>query len=187
MAALVAQTVVLPGETTWGAIISGLTTDIERISSQRVELAEQIEETFLAHPLGKVLVTLCGFGPRTGARTLTEIGHPARFADGGRLAAYAGLAPIDRRSGKSINNSSASRRGNHRLKNAMFLAAFVAVQHDPNAKAYYAKKRAEGKRHNAAVICVARRRYDLIQAMLTTATNHDPNYNETLENLKKVA
>ena len=43
------------------------------------------------------------------------------------------------------------------------------------------------QRHNAAVICVARRRYDLIQAMLTTATNHDPNYNETLENLKKVA
>ncbi len=187
VAALAAQTVVLPGETTWGEIISGLTTDIERIIGQRTELAGQIEETFLAHPLGKVLVTLCGFGPRTGARTLAEIGDPARFADGGRLAAYAGLAPIDRRSGKSINNSAASRRGNHRLKNAMFLAAFVAVQHDPNAKAYYARKRAEGKRHNAAVICVARRRCDLIHAMLTTATTYDPHHTEKLENLKRAA
>jgi transposase len=185
--ALDAQTVTLPGETTWGAIISGLTNDIERIAAQRAELATQIEETFLAHPLGKVLVTLCGFGPRTGARTLAEIGDPARFADGGRLAAYAGLAPIDRRSGKSINNSTASRRGNHRLKNAMFLAAFVAVQHDPNAKAYYARKRAEGKRHNAAVICVARRRCDLIHAMLTTQTAYDPHHTEKLENLTKAA
>lgn len=187
IAALAVQTVVLPGETTWGKIIRGLSIDIERISKQRVELATQIEETFLAHPLGKVLVTLWGFGPRTGARTLAEIGDPARFADGGRLAAYAGLAPIDRRSGKSINNSAASRRGNHRLKNAMFLAAFVAVQHDPKAKAYYARKRAEGKRHNAAVICVARRRCDLINDMLTTGTAYDPQHTEKLENLTKAA
>jgi transposase len=186
-AALAAQTVVLPAETTWGEIISGLINDIERISTQRVGLAEQIEEAFLAHPLGKVLVTLCGFGPRTGARTLAEIGDPARFADGGRLAAYAGLAPVDRRSGKSINNSAASRRGNHRLKNAMFLAAFVATQHDPHAKAYYARKRAEGKRHNAAVICVARRRCDLIHAMLTSKTAYDPQHTENLEKHRKAA
>ena len=55
-----------------------------------------------------------------------------------------------------------------RLKHPLFLAAFVAIQHDPNAKAYYDRKRAERKGHNAAVICVARRRYDLILAMLTT-------------------
>ena len=127
----------------------------------------------MAHPLGKVLVTLCGFGPRTGARTLAEIGDPQRFANGGRLAAYAGLAPVDRRSGRSINSSSQSRAGNHRLKNAMFLAAFVAAQHDPAAKAYYQRKRAEGKKHNAAVICLARKRCDIILAMLKTASPYD--------------
>jgi transposase len=125
--ALAAQSVTLPGEDTWGQIIVGLVADLERIFEQRRQLGEQIEEVFLSHPLGKVLVTLCGFGPRTGARTLAEIGDPTRFKDGGRLAAYAGLAPVDRRSGKSINNVAASRRGNHRLKNAMFLAAFVTT------------------------------------------------------------
>ena len=178
--ALEAQTVTLPGENTWGEIITGLIADLERIFQQRKELGEQIEQVFLSHPLGKVLVTLCGFGPRTGARTLAEIGDPTRFKDGGRLAAYAGLAPVDRRSGKSLNNASASRRGNHRLKNAMFLAAFVATQHDPNAKAYYERKRAEGKGHNAAIICVARRRCDLIHAMLTTSQAYDPNRSEYL-------
>ena len=178
--ALDAQTVTLAGEDTWGEVIVGLVADLDRIHTQRHALGKQIETVFLEHPLGQVLVTLCGFGPRTGARTLAEIGDPTRFANGGRLAAYAGLAPIDRRSGKSINAAAASRRGNHRLKNAMFLAAFVAVRHDPHARTYYERKRAEGKKHNAAIICVARRRCDLIWAMLTTGTAYDPNRAENL-------
>jgi transposase len=172
-AALDAQTITLPGEAAWGRVIADLCSDLDRIISHRDQLAVEIEEVFMAHPLGKVLVTLCGFGPRTGARTLAEIGDPQRFADGGRLAAYAGLAPVDRRSGRSINSSSQSRSGNHRLKNAMFLAAFVAAQHDPTAKAYYRRKRAEGKKHNAAVICLARKRCDIILAMLKTASAYD--------------
>jgi transposase len=173
-AALDAQTITLPAEDTWGEVIADLLGDLERISTRRGELATQIEEAFLSHPLGQVLVTLCGFGPRTGARTLAEIGDPARFANGSRLAAYAGLSPTDWRSGRSINGAFQHRGGNHRLKNAMFLAAFVATQHDPDARAYYQRKRDEGKKHNAAVICVARRRCDLIHAMLTNATPYDP-------------
>lgn len=66
-AALDAQTVTLPAEATWGDVISDLLSDLERTSGQRDELETVIEEVFLSHPLGKVLVTLCGFGPRTGA------------------------------------------------------------------------------------------------------------------------
>ena len=172
--AVEAQTVTLPAEEAWGEVISDLLGDLDRVQSRRDELAGSIEEVFLSHPLGQVLVTLCGFGPRTGARTLAEIADPHRFDNGGRLAAYAGLAPTNRRSGTSINGTFQHRGGNHRLKNAMFLAAFVATQHDPAAKAYYERKRAEGKKHNAAVICVARRRCDLILAMLKTATPYDP-------------
>lgn len=172
-AALEAQTVTLAAEATWGEVIADLMSDLERITARRTQLAATIEEVFLSHPLGAVLVTLCGFGPRTGARTLAEIGDPNRFDSGNRLAAYAGLAPTDRRSGKTINSTSRNRGGNHRLKNAMFIAAFVATRHDPAARAYYHKKRDEGKKHNAAVICVARRRCDLILAMLKTATPYD--------------
>ena len=127
----------------------------------------------MGHPLGKVLASLCGFGPRTGARTLAEIGDPHRFADGGRLASYAGLAPVDWQSGRSAV-ARKPRGGNHRFKNAMFTAAFVATQHDPDARAYYQRKRSQGKRHNAAVICVARRRCNIILAMLKTQTPYQP-------------
>jgi hypothetical protein len=71
-----------------------------------------------------------------------------------KLAAYVGLAPVTRQSGTSLAGESGSRRGNRRLKNAMFLAVFASLR-DPASKAFYDRKRAEGKRHNAAVICPA--------------------------------
>ena len=88
---------------------------------------------------------------------------------------YAGLAPVTRQSGKSINGESKSRRGNHRLKNAMFLAAFASLR-SPDSKAFYDRKRAEGKRHNAALICLARRRCNVILAMLRTGQTYNPRH-----------
>ena len=172
-AALAAQSITVTAEATWAETISDLAGDLDRVCEQRDQLAGDIEAAFLEHPLGKVLVSMCGFGPRTGARTLAEIGDPHRFADGSRLASYAGLAPVDWQSGRSAT-ARKPRGGNHRLKNAMFTAAFVAAQHDPDARAYYQRKRTEGKRHNAAVVCVARRRCDIILAMLKTQTPYQP-------------
>ena len=180
-AALEAQTVT--AETAWGDAISDLAGDLDRVQQRRDQLAADINEAFEAHPLGKVLTSLCGFGPRTGARTLAEIGDPHRFDNGSRLAAYAGLAPVDRQSGQS-HHTRKPRGGNHRLKNAMFTAAFVATQHDPDARACYQRKRSEGKRHNAAVICVARRRCNIILAMLKTQTPYQP---PPLESLPQAA
>ncbi len=164
---------------TWEKVICALIDDLNRIQAHRTELATDIAEAFLQHPLGQILHTLTGFGPRTGARTLAEIGDPHRFKNGSRLAAYAGLAPVNHRSGKSTNRTSQHPGSNHRLKNAMFLAAFVAIQHDPTAKAYYQRKRSEGKHHNAAVIRVARRRCDLILAMFKTQTPYNPQHPRT--------
>ena len=178
-AALRAQTVTVVAEATWGETIGDLAADLDRIIARRHRLEADIEGAFLEHPLGKVLNTMCGFGPRTGARTLAEIGDPHRFANPARLAAYAGLAPVDRQSGRS-HRTRRARGGNHRLKNAMYIAAFVATQHDPDARGYYLRKRAQGKDHNAAVICVARRRCNIILAMLKTGTPYQPRQPEKL-------
>lgn len=72
-AALDTQTLTIPAAETWGQVVRELLNDIERVQHQRDRLADQIEEAFLSHPFGQVLVTPCGFGPRTGARTLAEI------------------------------------------------------------------------------------------------------------------
>ena len=169
-----AQTVTLPGETTWGEIITELTEALDRTQTQRADLAARIEQTFGSHPLAPYLLTIPGVGTTTGARLLTEIGNPHRFANGSRLASYAGLAPVTRRSGRTINNTRRNPAGNHRLKNAMYWTAFSATQHDPHAQAHYQRKRAEGKHHTTAVISVARRRCNLILAILKNQTPYNP-------------
>jgi transposase len=165
MKALAAQNVTVPAEAAAGRVIAELARELDRLHQRRDALEKEIEEAFLAHPFGEILASMPGIGPRTGARILAEIGDGSGFASGAKLAAYAGLAPVTRQSGTSLNAETRSRRGNHRLKNAMFLAAFASLR-DPASKAFYDRKRAEGKRHNAALICLARRRCDVILAML---------------------
>jgi transposase len=172
-AVLAAQNVTVPAEAATGRVIAELAGELDRVCTRRDALAAEIEETFLAHPSGELLASLPGIGPRTGARILAETGDGSAFTSGSKLAAYAGLAPVTRQSGTSLAGETRSRRGNHRLKNAMFLAAFASLR-DPASKAFYDRKRAEGKRHNAALICLARRRCDVILAMLRTHQPYQP-------------
>jgi len=172
-AALAAQDLTLPAQAATGRVIAELAGALDRVCARRGALAAEIEEAFLAHPSGELLASMPGIGPRTGARILAEIGDGSAFATGSKLAAYAGLAPVTRQSGTSLAGESRSRRGNHRLKNAMFLAAFASLR-DPASKAFYDRKRAEGKRHNATLICLARRRCDVILAMLRTHQPYQP-------------
>lgn len=113
-----------------------------------------------------------GVGVRTAARLLTEVAGK-EFPTAGHLAAYAGLAPVTRRSGTSIRGEHPSRRGNKILKRALFLSAFAALR-DPESRAYYDRKIAQGKRHNQALIALARRRLDVLFAMLRDGTLYEP-------------
>jgi transposase len=162
-AALAAQDV--PAEAATGRVIS----ELDRVSSRRDALAE-IEEAFLSCPSGELLASMPGIGPRTGARILAEIGDGSAFTNGSKLAAYAGLAPVTRQSGTTPNDETRSRHGNHRLKNAMFLAAFAALR-DPASKAFYDANAPKANAHNATLICLARYRCDVTLAKLRT---HQP-------------
>jgi transposase len=170
-AALAAQTVTVPAEETAGRVIRELAQELDRLADRRDRLAQEIEQIFTGHRQAPVLMSIPGIGARTGARILTEIGDINRFPTPGHLAAYAGLAPVTRQPGSSINGEKRSRRGNHRLKNAMWLSAFCSLHHD-RSRDYYARKRSEGKLHNAAITCLARHRCDVIHAMLRSGLSY---------------
>ncbi|MEU1956061.1 IS110 family transposase [Nocardia rhamnosiphila] len=165
LAALPAQTVTVPGTKAAETVLPKLADSLKAVLLQRKQIAEDIEEMFADHPLAEVLTSMPGIGVRTGTRILLEVGDATAFASAGHLASYAGIAPITHRSGSSIRGEHPARSGNHKLKRAVFLSAFAAL-HDPASRAYYDRKRAEGKRHNAALICLARRRCDVLYAML---------------------
>ncbi|MEU1811016.1 IS110 family transposase, partial [Micromonospora aurantiaca] len=77
-------------------------------------------------------------------------------------------------SGSSIRGEHPPRGGNKNLKRAFFLAAFAALTDPTSSRTYYDRKRAEGKRHNAALICLARRRCDVLFAMLRDKVPYQP-------------
>jgi transposase len=171
--ALDEQTVVVPGTDAAAVIVPKLAANLSSLLDQRKQLASSIEELLEAHPLSKLLTSMPGIGVRTGARILIAVGDGSAFPTAGHLAAYAGLAPVTRRSGSSIRGESPSRRGNKHLKRAFFLSAFAALA-DPASRAYYERKKAEGKRHKQALMCLARRRVDVLFAMLRDGTFFAP-------------
>jgi transposase len=168
-AALTEQTVTVPGTRAAELVLPQLASTLAGLLAQRDGAAAQIETILDAHPLSQVLTSMPGVGVRTAARILIDVGDGSAFPTSGHLAAYAGLAPVTRRSGSSIRGEHPARSGNKRLKRAMFLSAFAAL-HDPDSRTYYARKRAQGKKHNAALICLARRRVDVLHAMLRNGT-----------------
>jgi transposase len=161
-----AQAATVPGAETAASIVAELASQLDRVLARREHLGKEIETAFFALPEAALLTSLPGIGPRLGARITVEIGDIGRFKTADHLAAYAGLGPTPRQSGTSIRGNVPSRHGNHRLKDAFFLAAFASLKHPPS-RTYYDRKRAEGKRHNQAVLCLARRRVDVLHAMLT--------------------
>jgi hypothetical protein len=52
--------------------------------------------------------------------------------------------------------------------------AGVALGSAPESQAFYDRKRAEGKRHTQALIALARRRVNVVWAMLRDATTFEP-------------
>ena len=102
--ALSEQTVVVLGTQAASIVLPRLAQQLAALRTQRDEVAKEVERLVLAHPLHPVLTSMPGVGVRTAARLLIDVVSRA-FASAGHLAAYAGLAPVTRR---SVRRSEAS-------------------------------------------------------------------------------
>ncbi|SEO20061.1 Transposase IS116/IS110/IS902 family protein [Cryobacterium luteum] len=169
--ALGEQTVVVVGTHAAATVLPRLAEQLAALRRQRSDIAVEVEKLVEAHPLSPVLTSMPGVGVRTAARLLTEVAGK-HFETAGHLAAYAGLAPVTRRSGSSIRGEHPSRRGNIILKRALFLSAFAALR-NPVSRTYYDRKIPQGKRHNQALIALARRRCDVLFTMLRDGTRYE--------------
>ncbi|WP_346768937.1 IS110 family transposase [Crystallibacter degradans] len=170
-AALDQQSVVVSGTGAAGIVLPQLAAQLAQLRTSRAEVLAQVEKLVEAHPLHQLLTSLPAVGVRTAARIITEV-VGKEFKTAGHLGSYSGLSPVTWRSGTSIRGDHSSKKGNKILKRALFLSAFAALK-DPVSRAYYDRKRTEGKRHNQALIALARRRCDVIFAMLRDGTLYE--------------
>ena len=117
------------------------------------------------------ITTVPGIGTVIAATILGEIGDISRFSNPSKLVAYAGIHVSVNQSGESSStHNKMSKRGSPYLRKALFQAAFIAAYHDPVFKAFYDKKRAEGKHHLTALGAVARKLCYTIHAILKNNT-----------------
>ena len=146
VSALEHQTVVVAGTDAAATVLPHLARQLISLHAQRADVAAQVETPWrVAHPHVPGPDHTCpGSGVPAAAVFLAEtLGKT--FDTGAQLASYAGLAPVTRRSGSSIRGEHVSHGGNKRLKRAMFLSAFASLRSDPVSRAYYQRKRNQGK------------------------------------------
>ena len=167
LAAAKAQSVALPAQSVAARIVAELAREVLDLKESIGTLDGELEKRFFARPEARILTSLPGMGPVLGAEFLLCVGDFWAFESADRLAAYAaGLVPAARDSGKRTGNDRRMRGGNKVLKRVFYQSAFASLRSSPESRAFYDRKRAEGKRHTQSLIALARRRVNVVWAML---------------------
>ena len=139
----------------------------------REAVGARVDELLGRIPDAQVLLSMPGVGRVTAATFVSEVPDVGAFASAAKLAAYAGLAPRVRQSGRSLNSVTRPRAGNRRLKRALVLSAARSVDFCEESRAYYDRKRSEGRCHYSAVVALARRRINVMYAMLRDGKRYE--------------
>jgi len=107
-----------------------------------------------------------GAGPVIAGAIIGDIADVSRFPGRDHFAAYNGTAPVEVSSGnRKIHRLSL--RGNRRINHAIHMAAITQIRHKhSDGRAYYDKKKAEGKTHKEALRSLKWRISDAIYARL---------------------
>lgn len=161
-----AQTVRLAGEDVGAGLVAELAQGVMNLDARIKTTDADIEERFRRHPLAEVITSLPGIGFRLGAEFLAVVGDPGLLESPDQLAAWAGLAPVSKDSGKRTGRLHTPKRYSRRLRRVMYMSALTAIRCDPTSKAYYQRKRDQGKRPIPATICLARRRVNVLYALI---------------------
>ena len=152
-------------------IVAALARTVLDLHEEVNKLDQQIESRFREHQQAKILLSMPGFGTLLGAELLAATsGDITAYDTAARLAGVAGLAPVPRDSGRISGNHHRPKRYDRRLLNTFYLAAQSAARYCPQSRSYYQRKRTEGKNHKQAVLSLARRRLNVLWAMLRDNT-----------------
>jgi transposase len=152
--------------------VKTLCEDIETLRKRLRRIEAEIDRTLETHEIGKLLTTIDGIGPNSAARIIAEVGDPARFDDPAALAAYVGVTPATKHSGKRRPlRAPICPLGNARLRQALWMPTLVAVTRNPWLRRFYEGLRARGKPFKVAMIAAMRK---LLTAVYSVAKNRRP-------------
>lgn len=134
-----------------------------------------LDELLERHPDREILRSLPGLGNRLSVRVVAELGDSQdRFRDRNSLQAFAGTAPVTRRSGKRGVISIRMRKGcNRTIQAGLFTMARCSLARSRWAKAYYESARARGVRHAAALRSLSNKWAKILHALRSSREIYD--------------
>lgn len=166
-AAAGSQHTTLPGEQLAAQLVADMAKGVISLDEQIKQTDKLIEGRFRRHRHAAVLLSMPGIGVLLGAEFLAATGGDlTTFASADHLAGYAGLAPAPRDSGRISGNLHRPRRYHRGLQRALYTSALVSIRCNDQSRTFYDRKRSEGKRHTQAVLALARRRVNVLWALL---------------------
>lgn len=124
--------------------------EVKMIKKIEVDIMKLIKKDEAVERNFKLLTTIPGIGKVNAWMTIVYTDNFERFSDGRKYGANAGVVPYEHSSGISIRGKSrVSHMANKEIKAELDMAARAAVTHDPEMQAYYQRRIALGKHHNA--------------------------------------
>lgn len=153
--------------------IKTMVSQIEFLNATIAKVEREVEG--LLERIEPNITTIPGVSITTGAQIVAEVGDVKRFKNAASIVKYAGLNSGVDESGKfSAEGVPITKHGSPYLRRSLWLAANRARQFDPRLKAFYDKKRREGKPHRVAVTAVARKLCHVVYAVMRDGEPYDP-------------
>ncbi|MFI7368337.1 IS110 family transposase [Streptomyces sp. NPDC050149] len=161
----------LPGEKLTAQMVHTLAAEVMALNQQITELDKAIEARFREHHDFEVITSMPGLGVILGAEFLAATGGDMTAF--GTADRFGGVAPVPRDSGMISGNLRRPRRYNRRLQRVVYISALFSIRHCDESRRFYERKRAEVKRHIQAVLALARRRVNVLWALLRDGRTYE--------------
>ncbi|MCL5962659.1 MAG: IS110 family transposase [Chloroflexi bacterium] len=154
---------------------------LEALEVEIVTIQRQIEDHLGQYPQLKeqrdLLTSIPGIGETTANVILSEIGDVKMYESARQVAAHAGLTPAQRQSGSSVHGkASLSKRGDARLRKALYWPAIVALRANPILRRFAERQREMGKAKMVIIAAAMRKLLHLAFGILKNNKPFDPNY-----------
>ena len=147
----------------------------ERITALQQQAIERIRSYAPMRKRFELLVSVTGIAETSGVHILAELAVLPEDMSVRQWVAHAGLDPRSFESGTSVyKRPRISKVGNSHLRSALYMPALVAVQYEPNVRAFYDALLARGKHKMQANVAVMRKLLHAIYGMTKHGERFDP-------------
>ncbi len=146
--------------------------DLDMWRKRLVDIEHDIDSLLERNEVGQLLLSIDGIGPQTAARIIAAVGDPAHFKSAAAFAAYVGVVPGLKQSGKNGSRRAAcAPMGNARLRRALWMPVVGAVRRNAWLKPFYDGLIARGKPPKLALVAAMRK---LLHAAYSVTKNRRP-------------